>query len=200
MTAVLHPCSPPSRRTRISEFFNPSEWLGPWSRPVHSPTVVVLPRMSLLLGRWRFSLPGGVRLPLATFSCQTIPCTGRLHPRDLAPCAAPCGSGDLSVGVGRPLDRYRCHGMQWKLIRLPQYKLESDRVFGTVFPTSHFAALLPEPSPVRSLRVRGWCCLSGGSFSFAHCMDEVFGPSFYYHGADCSFFLDLGNPVVPWCV
>jgi len=164
VTAVLHPCSPPSRRTRISEFFSLSEWLGPRSRSVPAPTVVVPPRMSLLQGRRRFSLSGGARLLRAAFSCRTIPCTGWLYPCGTAPWAAPGGSTDLSVGVGRPLDRYRCLGMQWKLIRLPQYKLESDRVFGTVFPTSHFAAPLPGPSPARSLRARGWRCPSGGSF------------------------------------
>jgi len=31
-------------------------------------------------------------------------------------------------------------------------------------------------------------------------MDEVLGPPFYYHGAECSFLLDLGDTVVPWRV
>jgi len=155
MTAVLHPCSPPRHRIR-ARLCNPSECLGPRSWPMRAPTVVTLPRMSRLQGRGWLSLPGDARLLLAAFSCRTILCTGWLHPRGTAPWAAPCGSGDLRLVVGRSLDRYRCLGMQWKLIRLPQYKLESDRVFVTVFPTSYFAAALPGPIPVRSLRARGW--------------------------------------------
>jgi len=31
-------------------------------------------------------------------------------------------------------------------------------------------------------------------------MGEVLGPPFHYRGAECSFFLDLGDPVIPWRV
>jgi len=43
-------------------------------------------------------------------------------------------------------------------------------------------------------------CPSGGSFSFLRRMDKVLGPLLYYRGAEFSSFLDLGDPVVPWCI
>jgi len=131
--------------------------------------------MSLLQGGRLFGLPDDARLLLATFSYRTILGMGWLRPRGTAPWAASRGFGDLNVGVGRPLDRYRCLSMQLKLIRLPQYKVESDRVFGTVFPTSYSAAPLPGPSSVRSLHSQGWR-LSGRRV------------------------LNVGDSVVPWCV
>jgi len=91
--------------------------------------------------------------------------------------------------------------MQWKLIRLPQYKLESDHVFGTVFPSSHFAALSPGPSSVRSLCAQGWCCPRSGFFFV--CLSYGWSSPPLHPtavGAVSNLYLDLGDPVVSWRV